>query len=734
MAMKATVDHMAVTQVSPMSPNSHLFQNSSDFEIVGGQYVLGDVHNYHAGAHPLPSIPIPIDEEAFSDSEVYCGLMLRRKRGFPLYQPAPKSNLPTAYRENGVAIGDLGSITSEGIFDFYFNIFLPGDHPINGNRVPIGFVPLQPYDAIDISDLQYDAGSHISSATVERFAPQDTASIEFPGGQFRFHCSDSQGAVLALPHGPHLTKLENLENMREYAAQHAENWYEYVNSPRGRGRGLRNGTLYLITGCEKAQSWGMASYYASRSRFLLEFKPRQVGAVINQYLWSGAPGQTNPSSTKSHNKSADGSPMNHTTFVHGLSISLGKAPWSKILGTVMVETSSIADFLNSTGGSFVNSSAGASATSGSLSFLWTFFGGSSASGSKRHGDSESDLPVVLHDVPPPSGIKVFNPAQLINEYILHKVSDVNVVLSHDNDWADIIAEPDIATPSDFVRKIDNMYAIVKKDGTAALCSKNVPSQNAGDLELVPQDQSPAQKTLYCALYNYKALDSSELSFNENDVIEVLTEHPDGWWGGLLDGKSGYVPASHLTPLLNDKAEYTPNEVEHDNPTTSTQLKVMENIFKHDTEPNAALWTELATQLRMTARGVQVWCQNRRAKEKAKVAENTLKAPSMDSNSPLLRSSEDLDNSSPNKPPPEQVENIESSMVRAMGGLALSPLLPASKQFPFGTRVFFFNALGKTIYGTVQGSIGQPDGTICVALKTDQGTTVNLPSTTISAVV
>jgi hypothetical protein len=51
--------------------------------------------------------------------------------------------------------------------------------------------------------------------------------------------------------------------------------------------------------------------------------------------------------------------------------------------------------------------------------------------------------------------------------------------------------------------------------------------------------------------------------------------------------------------------YTPNEVKHRKRTTSAQLKVLEGIFKRDTKPNAALRNELAAQLDMTARGVQV---------------------------------------------------------------------------------------------------------------------------------
>jgi hypothetical protein len=67
--------------------------------------------------------------------------------------------------------------------------------------------------------------------------------------------------------------------------------------------------------------------------------------------------------------------------------------------------------------------------------------------------------------------------------------------------------------------------------------------------------------------------------------------------------------------------YTPNEVKHRKRTTSAQLKILEGVFKRDTKPNAALRNELAAQLDMTARGVQVWFQNRRAKEKNKAGKS-----------------------------------------------------------------------------------------------------------------
>ncbi|KIM40240.1 hypothetical protein M413DRAFT_413744 [Hebeloma cylindrosporum] len=81
--------------------------------------------------------------------------------------------------------------------------------------------------------------------------------------------------------------------------------------------------------------------------------------------------------------------------------------------------------------------------------------------------------------------------------------------------------------------------------------------------------------------------------------------------------------------------YTPNEVKHRKRTTSAQLKVLEAIFKKDTKPNANLRNELAQELDMTARGVQVWFQNRRAKEKIKGGKLVPKVPGAASDEPLI---------------------------------------------------------------------------------------------------
>jgi len=50
-------------------------------------------------------------------------------------------------------------------------------------------------------------------------------------------------------------------------------------------------------------------------------------------------------------------------------------------------------------------------------------------------------------------------------------------------------------------------------------------------------------------------------------------------------------------------------------TTPEQLEVLEKVYEHEKLPNSDLRKELAVKLKMTPRRVQVWFQNKRAKEK-----------------------------------------------------------------------------------------------------------------------
>ncbi|KAJ7019809.1 hypothetical protein C8F04DRAFT_975264 [Mycena alexandri] len=323
----------------------------------------------------VPRDPSSSQTPIYSESNSYCRQLLRQGRGFPMYIPGPHKNLPVAYRKTGIAIGDVGRITPEGSFDFFFNIYLPASDPIN-TYIPGDFVPLSPYNPIDVTDFDFDPGNFVS--TPSTYAIDGGFSEPIPGGEFVFNCRGPDGAVLALPHGAHLEKLENLENMRRYAAKHAESWYQYVNGARGRG--LVNGSLYLITACEKSKSWGMASFHdvPHENEFQISFSPTADEDDGYRYRWHG---------TRCRYKQADpplveGTPVNQTTFIHAFAISLGEGLWGKLFGGVHV--SQLADS-SALGGASPGGFVPYGPQSSSTWFLG-FFSGGSATGANDDTD------------------------------------------------------------------------------------------------------------------------------------------------------------------------------------------------------------------------------------------------------------------------------------------------------------------------------------------------------------
>ncbi|RDB17922.1 Cell division control protein 25 [Hypsizygus marmoreus] len=73
-----------------------------------------------------------------------------------------------------------------------------------------------------------------------------------------------------------------------------------------------------------------------------------------------------------------------------------------------------------------------------------------------------------------------------------------------------------------------------------------------------QDQGLLEEpftTLFCrALYDYNAQDASALSFRRDDIIEVLTQQPSGWWDGLLGDERGWFPSNYVEVISDEEAE------------------------------------------------------------------------------------------------------------------------------------------------------------------------------------
>ncbi|KAJ3514680.1 hypothetical protein NLJ89_g2235 [Agrocybe chaxingu] len=145
----------------------------------------------------------------------------------------------------GAGIGDVG-LNELGTFTFFFNIFYPKDDPIQTSHIPRNFTPIEP----SLSEWEVK--------TIPDHFPPDSE------GQIKFLTLAREAAVMILPSGATREDLVDTFRLYEYVKSHATDWYQHRNLYSGLGTALpdppgMNGTLYLITGSDKAKSWANAA-------------------------------------------------------------------------------------------------------------------------------------------------------------------------------------------------------------------------------------------------------------------------------------------------------------------------------------------------------------------------------------------------------------------------------------------------------------------------------------------
>ncbi|KAJ6620811.1 ras guanine nucleotide exchange factor domain-containing protein [Mycena sp. CBHHK59/15] len=107
-------------------------------------------------------------------------------------------------------------------------------------------------------------------------------------------------------------------------------------------------------------------------------------------------------------------------------------------------------------------------------------------------------------------------------------------------------------------------------------------------------------TLFCrALYDYEAQDASALSFRQNDIIEVLTQQPSGWWDGLLGDERGWFPSNYVTVISDEEAEMAfsgselsvPDRQTIDNHTDNNSVLDMSHAMMRGTQAENEEWLD-----------------------------------------------------------------------------------------------------------------------------------------------
>ncbi|KAF9078140.1 hypothetical protein BDP27DRAFT_346464 [Rhodocollybia butyracea] len=389
-----------------------------------------------------------------SDSELYSQLLLPKKRGYPLWHPTPNDSLPNEYRKTGISIGDVGYLNRNGAFNHLFNVCCSADHPVNAAGVPEGFQTLD-IDPRNVDDLEqhYRPASFVAShpsyvaRTIMSFQPTQEHIQGVPyevGAGLSFDCRSPEGALLILPEGGKSIDHRDVGKFLQYAKDYAKAWFYYTNaSPHQSGAQ----SLYLITGCDKTRAWGVACFRDAVYDVHLEFIPRTVENDARPIYWFS---REDYAAARS---GADDEFKNQCVFLRGFKIALRKKPLSFKRG---VRVSAFPD-LDVNEGSFKSKGKNNISSSSRMGLDRHYFSRPSSdrsqesedintsfsepTSSSEHSESPlssetgSDLDDSFHFWSEP-----YHPSDVLNKWILSERPEVDIAITHDDDWMWAICE------------------------------------------------------------------------------------------------------------------------------------------------------------------------------------------------------------------------------------------------------------------------------------------------------
>ncbi|THV06077.1 hypothetical protein K435DRAFT_44087 [Dendrothele bispora CBS 962.96] len=370
--------------------------------------------NPSAGSNNHTQSLIPLNQ---SDSNLYTRLLLPKGHGYPLWIPETDTNLPVEYRRYGTRIGDVGIVTDDGGFDYLFNICLPANDPVNKGRVPRDFEPLDTSLDIRNNPTRFKPGADISSSFIKKSRTGETQE----SSTYTFTPSREEGAVLVLPEGGSRSDLRNQGEFRRYAAQNATSWYQFVNATLGWD--ISNGSMYLVTGCDKTSSWGNAvisNLSGAGGDVTMEFGPKPSSTSNNnngasdegrgQFIWLKDGPAASVRYGPDEAEADAGRQANQCIFIRGFRVCVSPAIFAD-------------------------------------SFR------------KSNAEDVSSAHVVRKP-------QAYHPSAVVNEFIFTKTSGIDVVLAHDEQWPSLMNENDTIIPEDeeLIRRTFTKFNLVIENG------------------------------------------------------------------------------------------------------------------------------------------------------------------------------------------------------------------------------------------------------------------------------
>ena len=157
-----------------------------------------------------------------------------------------------------------------------------------------------------------------------------------------FRCNGPEGSILVMPNGAYRENLLNREKFDKIAKQNAENWYKFAIGSCGRKIG--NGELRLVTGCDKTNLWGIATYAGGLPKSITLAANKAQSPV--EYTWDyegRVEAKAGPKRDEFLNNAGkqeySRKTRNQCTFLRCLTVSLADDVWKSMVSTLIPDSS-----------------------------------------------------------------------------------------------------------------------------------------------------------------------------------------------------------------------------------------------------------------------------------------------------------------------------------------------------------------------------------------------------------
>lgn len=371
-------------------------------------------------------------------ADTYARALIPHRHGYPLWNPSPYSNDLPHFFENGVDIGDVGVITADGEFVYWFNVQYPRDHERNRDcSLPENFrhVELKPH-LIKARRQRFKPGETLKTQCYSTTQHEHVSTVPTLSDEIRFQSSSQEGALLYLPYGAQSQNTLEKGQLLQLAKDCAVDWYRHIYSISGEED--LNGSLYLVTGHDKTSSWANAAHYIGPTPEVVDLKlgffqlSNSIELGCRWKTYNGAETNSGPEEGARH--------LNQTIFIRGFKILLRQDD-DPTADSSLVVACKVHEYAKNIDSKQVMASPGRLPQSILVSASTSI---PEPSGDTDHQRANASS-IKIESIPDRSQFRLYHPSDILNRYLLERAPEADVAITHDEDWCEALASSCIDT-------------------------------------------------------------------------------------------------------------------------------------------------------------------------------------------------------------------------------------------------------------------------------------------------